>query len=167
MTDTINRVACDQVYVWIDPDGDLRVTGRWDVAKHIPYDVTAFVRKQGLVAAPREPIAYQCRMKTTREGSQWRNWHEISRAEYDLYLANPGPNSVGVIREVRQLTEFVEVDLAYESQLADQDLEIVRKEAVIVKFEAMLREAYELLNTGERSQALRERIAEALPKEQP
>lgn len=112
----------------------------------------------------RQPAAYQCRMKTTREGSEWRNWHEISRAEYELYSANPGPNAFGVIREVRPLFDMAEVDLAHESQLADQELENVRKEAVILKFEGMLLEAYELLNTGERSQALRGRIAEALPK---
>ena len=124
----------------------------------------------------RQPAAYQCRMKTTREGSEWRNWHEISQAEYEIYSASPGPNILGVIREVRPLFDMAEVDLAHEAQLADQELENVRKEAVILKFEGMLLEAYELLNPDciasqalrerivERSHALRERIAEALPK---
>jgi hypothetical protein len=151
----------------------------------------------------RQPVAYQCRMKTTREGSEWRNWHEISLAEYEVYSANPGPNILGVIREVRPLfdmadeakadhgeverlraeiermrervtpthksliekhAELIKQRDTLRAQLADQELENVRKEAVILKFEGMLLEAYELLNTGERSQALRERIAEALPK---
>ena len=56
----------------------------------------------------RQPAAYQCRMKTTREGSEWRNWHEISPAEYEIYSANPGPNAFGVIREVRPLFDMTE-----------------------------------------------------------
>ena len=43
MSTNDNTVSHNQVYVWIDEDGDLRVTGRWDVAKHIPHNVKSFV----------------------------------------------------------------------------------------------------------------------------
>ncbi|MNC52609.1 hypothetical protein D3C75_1019650 [compost metagenome] len=35
----------NEMYIWIDPEGDFRCTERWDVAKHLPYDVSTFVRK--------------------------------------------------------------------------------------------------------------------------
>ena len=50
-----------------------------------------------------EPAAYQCRSKTTREGSQWCTWYGISRDLYEMYASGEQPNSHGIIREVRQL----------------------------------------------------------------
>lgn len=59
-----------------------------------------------------EPVGYQCRMKTTREGSQWREWHEITKEEYERHSSTPQPDPntsdssiimCAIIREVRKL----------------------------------------------------------------
>lgn len=54
----------------------------------------------------REPLAYQFRTKTTNEGSVWRDWVQCSKAEYDNYKSNPGPNIHGIVREIRALSLY-------------------------------------------------------------
>lgn len=59
-----------------------------------------------------EPAGYQCRMKTTREGSQWREWREITKEEYERHSSTPQPDPstsdssirmCAIIREVRKV----------------------------------------------------------------
>ncbi|HDS1721773.1 hypothetical protein NPS53_09690 [Pseudomonas putida] len=53
-------------------------------------------------------VSYQCRTRTTRADSQWREWAQCTKAEYDQFLHNPGPNRSGIMREVRALYTFAQ-----------------------------------------------------------
>ncbi|CAD0266077.1 hypothetical protein DENIT_70055 [Pseudomonas veronii] len=57
---------------------------------------------QGMAQA--EPVAYQERKKTSREGSEWMPWSECSREHYEEWRGKTEPNSHGVIRQVRALS---------------------------------------------------------------
>lgn len=92
-------------------------------------------------------VAYQCRTRTTREDSQWREWFECSKEVYDKYLNSPEPNQSGIMHEVRALfthTQSREVELLRETdelraQLAVRDKQIQSQPSFIhalEKFEA-------------------------------
>lgn len=110
-----------------------------------------------------QPLAYQCRRKTTLESSIWTEWVQCSKVDYFEIIGSPGQNKHGVIREARALglcsppgdvdrlnaglkaSQDHAMTMAWNHRHAKQDLQTMTGKhdaavAKVVKFEALLRE---------------------------
>jgi hypothetical protein len=71
----------DPVWVFTDEDGQLAITDRWDVAKHLPFETALYTREQPeLAALQEENRILREGMKGDYDLDAWLEWAATSQA---------------------------------------------------------------------------------------